>query len=598
MSSINGSPPLAPPRHKPRPRSCMECYRRKLRCDRAQTCSNCIRGGATCVYTDKPIRRDRKSKARNSALVDRVAGRERQVCERRSRSSDLVFPQKRPGRLIADKCGKSRLFTDTFWAQPSTEPGPLSDSIGADWTYLALSPSDRLSYGCFPFLQPVSQTQTQIANPNLGQIRQLWDIYIHNVDPLVRILHKPTIERILDDLSLDGESFGCEVRALLLAICYAAVSSLPPSQVRVEFACDIDSYVTSFRAAVERGLMDAGLLKTHDIRVLQAFVILLTCLPRTEAYSIGLLTSLAVRIARSMGLHRDGSLFNLPPFEIEMRRRLWWHLCLLDWRTAEDVGLEATTLPSTFDTMMPLNINDTDMNVMSTNIQGLHGYTEMVFRLATYESWSVAASWNSRCTFCPCQRPMGIKEKEAELDQLLIRLEHKYLRFCRPIHTSMSRVILLVIPLLVSKLRLVASYPIYRDTAPENTPLAPENKDKLFMSAVNLLEFEQLLADDYELRGLRWFFANAHVQWHAMSYALSELCIRIEGETEAAAWDVIERVFPSSPPGRSTTGDNVWQPLEGLKQKALNARYSFMFQIPEFFTTKSNDTLFDRHFMN
>lgn len=69
---------------------------------------------------------------------------------------------------------------------------------------------------------------------------------------------------------------------------------------------------------------------------------------------------LALRIATSMGLHRDGSNFGLSPFECEVRRRLWWHLMLIDIRTSEDFA--SNPYPYTNNCVrVPANIDDEDM---------------------------------------------------------------------------------------------------------------------------------------------------------------------------------------------------------------------------------------------
>ena len=39
---------------------------------------------------------------------------------------------------------------------------------------------------------------------------------------------------------------------------------------------------------------------------------------------------MVVSIAQSMGLHREGKLFNLDPVTCELRRRVWWHIVWLD----------------------------------------------------------------------------------------------------------------------------------------------------------------------------------------------------------------------------------------------------------------------------
>ncbi|KAI1460858.1 fungal-specific transcription factor domain-containing protein [Annulohypoxylon moriforme] len=556
----------------------MECYRRKLKCDRAQTCSNCLRGHIACIYTNEPIRRDRKSKRRAPGPLDKAV--------------EPKQLQPHPGRLLAGKHGKSRLLGDTCWVRPSIE---LLGSQGDPTYHLTPSATGCLSYESLLFPSTQSQVQIEIANPSFDQIRRLWKIYIHNVDPLIKILHKPSIERVLNDLSLSGDGPDPETRALFLAICYSAVCSLPTTQVKAEFAFDANGFVASFRTALEKALADAQLPQTDDLRVLQAFIIYLTCLPRKESRSIALLISLAVRISRAMGLHRDGTIFGLSPFETEMRRRIWWYLCILDWRVAEDAGLEITIMPSTFDTKMPLNIDDDDIDISSASIHGRHEYTEIVFSLIRYEAWSLVASWGSSMSMpCPHQKPTGIEEKRRAIGNLSTHLGNAYLNLCHQVSTPFTRIVLMVTPLLIAKIRLVTLYPTYCDSTEGKTSLTPEDKNELFRSAIDLLEFEQSLGADHELRGWRWFFANAHVQWHAMSFALSELCVRFEGETEYMAWDVIERVFPSAIPDSDRRDDNVWEPLQGLKQKALNARYFSASQSATIFPSDIDNFVFDR----
>ena len=49
------------------------------------------------------------------------------------------------------------------------------------------------------------------------------------------------------------------------------------------------------------------------------------------SYTLGWpLYGIILSIALNMGLHRDGALFNLDPYETEMRRRLWSILVMVD----------------------------------------------------------------------------------------------------------------------------------------------------------------------------------------------------------------------------------------------------------------------------
>jgi hypothetical protein len=66
-------------------------------------------------------------------------------------------------------------------------------------------------------------------------------------------------------------------------------------------------------------------------------------------------------MAQALGVHRDGSNFDLKPVEIETRRRVWAQLCILDIRCSEQLGREPSITIDSYDTMLPLSIDDRDL---------------------------------------------------------------------------------------------------------------------------------------------------------------------------------------------------------------------------------------------
>ena len=62
----------------PRPRSCVVCRSRKVRCDKRAPCSNCRRANIACVFpsTDRPPRWARRLDRLNSALSNPQASQE------------------------------------------------------------------------------------------------------------------------------------------------------------------------------------------------------------------------------------------------------------------------------------------------------------------------------------------------------------------------------------------------------------------------------------------------------------------------------------------------------------------------------------------
>lgn len=90
------------------------------------------------------------------------------------------------------------------------------------------------------------------------------------------------------------------------------------------FGCDKDELFSPYTFAAQQAFTKAKLLVSDELIVLQAFAIYLTTLRfRSSLKPIWTLTAIAVRLAENAGLVRDGGAFNLPPFESEMRRRLW-----------------------------------------------------------------------------------------------------------------------------------------------------------------------------------------------------------------------------------------------------------------------------------
>jgi hypothetical protein len=146
-----------------------------------------------------------------------------------------------------------------------------------------------------------------------------WKIYKENVDPLVKVIHAPSMEpTILKSRDcLDKIHRGLE--ALLFAIYYGAVTSMWPEECRTLFGEEKTDLLVRYRFGIEQALARADFLQTDEMIVLQAFVIFLICLRRNDdARVIWTLTGLIVRMAQTLGLHRDGSHFELPPFAIEM----------------------------------------------------------------------------------------------------------------------------------------------------------------------------------------------------------------------------------------------------------------------------------------
>lgn len=69
-----------------------------------------------------------------------------------------------------------------------------------------------------------------------------------------------------------------------------------------------------------------------------------------EPLTISLFVSLALRVAQTMGLHREPSLFNITPWKAETRRRIFWQIFQLDTFVSVTSGLPPMMNDEYFDT--------------------------------------------------------------------------------------------------------------------------------------------------------------------------------------------------------------------------------------------------------
>jgi hypothetical protein len=277
----------------------------------------------------------------------------------------------------------------------------------------------------------------------------------------------------------------------------------------------------------------------------------------------------AMRMAQSQGLHRDGTQFGLSPFEVEMRRRLWWYVVTLDARLTEIIGGESS-LPSSIDARLPSNLNDSDLAPdMPSLPKPRTGATEMTFCLARYE---IAAFLQERASFRPqLQRSPTYSvpgnqiegEEKRGFSTLESFLEEKYLRFCDPVvpiqllATTMTRSTL-------CKLKQMAIHQLGRQTPEDGNPQQQhhlQSQEQLNQHAENLektrqrsfslasrnLQYENLIHGNKWLHGYLWF-VDFHIPWGGPIYILKSLAYRPNwDDTMQSAWKQIEELYEHHP---------------------------------------------------
>lgn len=110
------------------------------------------------------------------------------------------------------------------------------------------------------------------------------------------------------------------------------------------------------------------------------------CLSReNDCANLKALYSLSVRMAQLIGLHEDPE-GSYPPFEAEMRRRLWWHICTLESRGAEEMSARRNSIMEQDTVRLPANLNDIDLDPgMKEYPRSRSGKTDMFPPLLRFE---------------------------------------------------------------------------------------------------------------------------------------------------------------------------------------------------------------------
>ncbi|KAM5435837.1 hypothetical protein MferCBS31731_006094 [Microsporum ferrugineum] len=593
------------------PRSCTFCRQRKVKCDRKKPCSYCIRSKAECTY---PPGRGRAAKQQrntlNAKVIDRLHSLEAiikrltverdltappggtvpsQSCEELTPTSEWLTPdagiEQQFGRLIVEDT-RSHYISNVLWANLANEIEEMRDMLydpASDDESCAQSQTSVSNFGSplqpittilgFPIPSEPMRTQ----HPPLFQSVALLGLFTENVLPLVHIFHMPTTSRLYWDAVESLDSLDKNTEALLFSIYYSAILSADPHKRESIVGVSSGVAVETYRFAVEQAIVRADLLNTRSILLLQAVVLFLSAL-RNEDDSrlVWSLIPLVLRIAQAMGLHRDGTIFGLKPLEIEVRRRLWYHICLLDIRSSEYHGYEPIVHEATFDTRLPLNVNDSDLNHQMTNPPPeREGQTEMTFCLIRCEvmrvGWKVGYAPPSLRVPGLVREGLSVTAREDLVEGLNKHLEDKYLRHCDTTQ-PFQRFYTIVARSIIARTWLVVLYPTTRkDNNTCTSSLSAAARNRLFSISMEVLELSNLLLTDKDLTRWTWH-CKTYVQWHAVAFILSEICSRPPSTECERAWQCVSTVLDGWQAKKHDKNRSLWGPVRRLMAKARYVR--------------------------
>ncbi|KAJ6119428.1 hypothetical protein N7523_003708 [Penicillium sp. IBT 18751x] len=616
-------------------RSCVTCRRRKVRCNKRSPCSNCIKAGTDCIFPP-PGRAPRKSKRppdaellsrlrRLEGVIEHLSGKNSEaastsvspsqatssgftsaISDATVATSTATAPQSAVppaeskestgcpfendptklntgkfenefGRLVIDE-GRSRYVSNRLWASLGDEIEELQDildnSESEEEDYPSPESSHSGSHDGFLFgFYSLSHSLREYHPPSL-KVSTFWEIYKENVAPLITIIHKPTARKLLVDAAQNPDSLDKNSEALVFSIYLSVIVALSPAECLAHFGEDRIHAVKRYRFAVEQALAKANLLNTQSLVLLQAAVLFLICIRREDdSKFVWSMNSVILRLAQGLGLHRDGTNFALKPFETEMRRRLWWHICLMDVRSSEDHGTDPLIHDSMYDTRLPLNVNDDDIYPEMTDTPTeREGCTDVTFCLVRCEITCALRRANYSCPGSRAFKMMGagpsIERCEKMIQIISSRVEERYIKHCNmdiPIQWASATVARLIL----AKLWLIVHHPMTRKDRITNVSQA--TRESLFLTAIEVLEFGRLLESDPRTAKWGWLF-RTNMQWHGVAFVLSEVCVRPICPVTDRAWNAINSLYSDWTLQPTHKRGMLWRPLAALMKRAAATR--------------------------
>ncbi|KAG0648751.1 Aurofusarin cluster transcription factor aurR2 [Hyphodiscus hymeniophilus] len=586
-----GLQPLPPAPSSPkitRGHSCILCQQRKVKCDRSKPCSNCIKARTECIPSAPTVPRRRRRKFSEQDIAAKLRRYEHLLKKNGIKIEDddddatedspqndnhtmhlleVPRPPKADKGMLFTDHQNSRYVENTLWENLRDEIQDPKDALQTSSDDESNETSIFPEAGIFYLRLGFPNKDLSSLHPSPVQIFRLWQTYLVNVNPLVKIFHAPTVQQVILDATGDLSKIPRATESLMFAIYLLSVTSLKSEECETMFGETRAALVSKYSQATQQALVNGRFLKSVNLYSLQAFALYLLALRRGyDPQSMWVLTGAAVRISQRLGIHRDGADHQVSPFDAEMRRRTWWQVVSLDGQASKLAGAGFPGWLARFDTKMPLNISDSDLSPSMKEFPvEKEGATEMLFCCLRYE---VAEAL--RKTSCVGEGRLGqsfikqsselIVEKDKAIDALEIRFEQKYIRYCDP-SIPLHLLAIYMSKSVICTMRMMAHHP--RQYPDRGASMPQKEKDMLFSESLKELEIATMGHSNKLVQGFLW---------HAFIYILSELRHRTTGDQVDRAWQQIETSFEQRPEMLSETKNSLYYAIGNLTLKAWARR--------------------------
>ncbi len=144
------------------------------------------------------------------------------------------------GRLVLDE-GKSQYMASPFWASVNDEVEEIREMLDdqefdsdSDAPVLPSDARTEPNHQSFIMGYSSSEVDLKALHPLPSQIPFYWQAFLENVQPLVKILHTPTMNKVIKEVQNNLDSLSKSTEALMFAIYFATITSMNANEVSFE----------------------------------------------------------------------------------------------------------------------------------------------------------------------------------------------------------------------------------------------------------------------------------------------------------------------------------------------------------------------------
>ena len=120
------------------------------------------------------------------------------------------------------------------------------------------------------FGTPLPGLDFTALHPPPAQIFKLWQVYLDNVDPLLKVTHTPTLQPRLIDATGRLSNVDSTLTALMFGIYCISVVSLTEEESWTMFAASKNDLLGRFQFGCQQALLHSAFLRTEDLDCLTA----------------------------------------------------------------------------------------------------------------------------------------------------------------------------------------------------------------------------------------------------------------------------------------------------------------------------------------